>query len=225
VDCSPTWTTVKGVRELTSTSYTVLGLLCLQPWTAYDLAGQMRRGWRFTWPRARSGIYEEPKKLVAQGLARAEQQPRGRASKTVYHVTEAGRAQFRRWLDQSSAEPRFESEAFVRILFADLADKDHLLRALRELAGQAEDFRADVVAQARDYLETGGPFPQRLHLIMLVGRFINEYVALLAGWAAWAEKEVQAWPDVTDAALVEDLAAKLGELLTAHDRPWPSARW
>ena len=54
---------------LTTTSYSVLALLALQPWTTYQLAKQMERSLGFIWPRAVSRLYEEPKKLVAAGLA------------------------------------------------------------------------------------------------------------------------------------------------------------
>jgi hypothetical protein len=38
--------------------------------------------------------------------------------------------------------------------------------------------------------------------MVLVGRFIQNYTALLEQWAAWASREVSDWPDVSDAALV-----------------------
>lgn len=57
------------VPALNSTSYAILGLLALKPWTTYELAQQMDRALGQFWPRAESRIYEEPKKLVACGLA------------------------------------------------------------------------------------------------------------------------------------------------------------
>ena len=62
---TPNRSIVKGVAKkelpsLTTTSYAVLGLLCVQPWTAYDLAQQMTRSTSFVWPRATSGLYNEP---------------------------------------------------------------------------------------------------------------------------------------------------------------------
>ncbi len=59
-----------GPRPLTSTSYAILGLLSLRPWTTYELAQQMQRALGQFWPRAESKLYEEPKKLVEHGLGR-----------------------------------------------------------------------------------------------------------------------------------------------------------
>ena len=48
-------------RPLTTTSYAILGLLSLRPWTTYELAQQMQRALGQFWPRAESKLYEEPK--------------------------------------------------------------------------------------------------------------------------------------------------------------------
>jgi hypothetical protein len=47
----------------------VLGLLAVQPWTAYELTQQMRRSLHYLWPKSESLLYTEPKKLVDAGLA------------------------------------------------------------------------------------------------------------------------------------------------------------
>lgn len=56
---------------LTTTSYAILGLLSVRPWSTYELAQQMDRSLGRIWPRAQSKLYEEPKKLVRLGLAEA----------------------------------------------------------------------------------------------------------------------------------------------------------
>ena len=35
------------MRKLSTTSYVILGLLALRPWTTYEIAHQMRRSIRF----------------------------------------------------------------------------------------------------------------------------------------------------------------------------------
>src|SRR5918998_1658963 len=54
--------------KLSTTSYAVLGLLGVRPWSTYELADQMSRALRWFWPRAQSNLYEAPKRLAAQGL-------------------------------------------------------------------------------------------------------------------------------------------------------------
>ena len=74
---------------LTPTSYAVLGLLAIKPYTTYELAKQVDRTLHRFWPRARSKLYEEPKKLVAHGLAEATPGAQGRRPRTVYSITAA----------------------------------------------------------------------------------------------------------------------------------------
>ena len=56
-------------EDLTPTSFAMLGLLAIQPWTTYELAKQMQRSVHFFWPRAERKLYDEPKRLAALGLA------------------------------------------------------------------------------------------------------------------------------------------------------------
>jgi len=76
-----------GRREPEQAQYAVLALLALQPWTTYQLATQMERGLGWIWPRAISRLYEEPKKLVAAGLATSRPGATGRRRSTVYSIT------------------------------------------------------------------------------------------------------------------------------------------
>src|SRR4029077_18661350 len=75
---SPIYSPIRSIvhrmfrRQLSPTSFAILGLLSIQPFTTYELAQQMDRTVSWFWPRAASMIYEEPKKLVAEGLATSQ---------------------------------------------------------------------------------------------------------------------------------------------------------
>ena len=73
--------------SLTTTSYAVLGLLAVKPWSSYELTRQMDRSLGRIWPRAVSKLYEEPKKLVSHGLATASTEQNGQRTRTVYAIT------------------------------------------------------------------------------------------------------------------------------------------
>ena len=103
---------------LTTTSYAVLSLLALQPWTTYQLARQMERSLGWIWPRAISRLYEEPKKLVAAGLAASRPGATGRRPSTVYTITPAGRDALAAWLAEPGTGPVLECEALVKVAYA-----------------------------------------------------------------------------------------------------------
>src|SRR5918994_6478306 len=94
---------------LTPTSYAILGLLAIKPWTTYELATQVERTVKRFWPRTRSKLYEEPKKLVAAGLAEAAKGAHGRRPRTVYTITPAGRRALAPRLGRGSAQPTVEA--------------------------------------------------------------------------------------------------------------------
>ena len=67
---------------LTTTSFAILGLLAVQPWSSYELTRQMDRSLGRIGPRAQSKLYEEPKKLVHHGLAGASAERVGLRGRT-----------------------------------------------------------------------------------------------------------------------------------------------
>ena len=209
------------MRKLTATSYAILGLLGVRSWSAYELTKQVRRSLHFCWPRAETRLYQEPKNLLEHGLVKATTTANGRRSRTEYAITAKGRKALRAWLGESSAPPRLESEALLRLFFADHGTKDDLLATLVELEEQALTLRRQAVEQGTEYLAGTAPFPERLHILALVGRFTLDHTALVAGWARWARAEIEGWPDVDSGEVspdvVRDFEAALAEL--APDAP------
>jgi DNA-binding PadR family transcriptional regulator len=185
------------VQKLTTTSYLILGHLALRDWSTYELAQQLKRSTRHYWPRAESKIYEEPKKLVAHGLATATKERTGRRPRTVYAITKQGRQALRDWLEETPQLPLVEFDGIVKVLFAEHGSKQQLLATLRSIRDQAERTREEHAALAEDLSQTGGPFPERLHLNALVFKFMWDQTETLINWATWAEQIVGKWPDDT----------------------------
>jgi DNA-binding PadR family transcriptional regulator len=181
--------------ELTTTSYALLGLLALKPWTTYELAQQMDRGLSSFWPRARSNLYAEPKRLVALGLAKATTQHVGRRPRTVYTITAAGRRSLATWLKTPGRAPSLEWEQLVQVFFADAGTKTDLLATLREVAAWSEQQNRFHRQRARAYLDGEGPFPERRAIQALTGAFLADFAAMVGTWATQAITDVAAWPD------------------------------
>lgn len=196
---------MSSLPGLTSTSYAILGLLCVRSWSAYELVQQMERGWQDVWPRAGRGIYNEPKKLVSHGYAAGRAERTGGRVRTVYAATEDGHLAFSHWLGQPSAPPAFEAEALVRVLFADHGSLAQLRAAIAELRDHARDRSAALHAQGLDYTSSGGPHRGRVHLLHLVGGFLAEQHAATLRWADWADAQIDAWTTTADAATIPDL--------------------
>jgi DNA-binding PadR family transcriptional regulator len=180
---------------LTTTSYAILGLLAVKPWTTYELAQQMRRALGQFWPRAESKLYEEPKKLVAHGLATATKESTGRRPRTVYSITAQGRRAMAEWVPQPGAGPVLEFEGLVKLFYAEHGSRADVLATLAEVQAWVDQQHRDSVGISRGYLDGEGPFPERLPWILLCGQFLEELHQAVERWVDWATAEVEQWPD------------------------------
>ena len=180
---------------LTTTSYAILGLLAIKPWTTYELAQQMQRALGQFWPRAESKLYEEPKKLVAHGLARASSELVGKRPRTVYSITAKGRRAMAAWVPTPGEGPVLEFEQLIKVFFAEHGTREDLLATIDSVRRWTDDrFRAGA-GISRTYLEGDGPFPERLPWLILTGQFLSELVQAVERWTDWASEAVAAWPD------------------------------
>jgi PadR family transcriptional regulator AphA len=190
-------------RQLTTTSYAILCLLAIRPWSTYELTKQMHRSLHHIWPRAESNVYAEPKRLVEAGLANAEVGKVGKRPRTVYTITVKGRNALERWLRMKSASSRVESEALVKVLFGNYGTKETLLQNLRAFAAEAAAVKELWRVIASEYDRGNETFPERVHVNSLIFRWIWEHAALNARWADWAIEQVEQWPDTGEPADVE----------------------
>jgi PadR family transcriptional regulator AphA len=181
--------------SLTSTSYAVLGLLSVKPWSSYELTQQMDRSLGRIWPRAASKLYEEPKKLVSHGLASATAEQNGQRTRTVYAITAAGRQALASWLHQPGDGPVLEFEQLMKVFFAENGTKADTLATLRAAQEWAQARCAESLAVGEAYAGGEGAFPQRLPELQLASRFITDFYLLVLDWARWAAAIAGTWPD------------------------------
>jgi DNA-binding PadR family transcriptional regulator len=186
---------MSSARGLTTTSYAILGLLAVQPWSTYELTRQMNRSLGRFWPRAESKLYEEPKKLVAQGLAVATAEQVGRRPRTVYAITDEGRRALAAWLQTPGAGPVLEFEQLLKVFFSDHGTKADALASLAAARDWAAEQNEENKRAAHAYATGEGPFPQRAAQTMLAGAFLTDFCLLVARWAEWATEHVEQWPD------------------------------
>ncbi|MGN6380118.1 MAG: hypothetical protein ACTHNU_14290, partial [Gaiellales bacterium] len=123
----------------------------------------------------------------------------GGRRRTVYSFTDSGRAALSDWLAQPSSPQRYESEALLKVFFAENGARADLLRSIRALRDDAlaavEHFQ-----QFADAYDAGnGQYPQRFALSALVARLLSEQQAATARWPSWAEEIASNWDTPTAA--------------------------
>jgi DNA-binding PadR family transcriptional regulator len=208
-------------RALTPTSYAVLGLLAIRSWTTYELATQLDRTLSRFWPRARSKLYEEPKKLVEHGLAQATVGANGRRPRTVYTITPSGRTALAGWLATDSAAPVFESEHVLKVFYAEQGSTTDLLATLAHLRAWVHERTLHNISVGSSYERGEGPYPDRVATLQLTGRFLDDYLEMLDRWAARSQTVVASWPDEPGQALPDPQAmTEIVAQASARARRW-----
>lgn len=190
-------------KKMTVSSYAVLALLELRPWTGYELTRQAQRSLRYAWPRSERLLYAEPKKLVRFGYATTGKETFQGRNRNIYEITEEGRAALKEWAGSRTQPPQIEIEALLRVLFADHGSLDDLHRALDELEADIGEHHQAIVELMGTYLEGGHPFPERTHLSVLFATFQIETFKTIERWIEFARREIHEWPTTEDLGMNE----------------------
>jgi DNA-binding PadR family transcriptional regulator len=207
---------MSSAPTLSTTSYAILGLLAVRAWTTHELVQQVDRSLRRIWPRATSKLYEEPKKLVAHGYARATDDPVGRRRRTRYTITARGRRALAAWLNEPGDGPVLECEQLVKIHLADGGSTTDVVANLAAMRAWVLEQNEEHLATARAYLEGRSAFPERAALNQLPGRFLTDFYVMVARWVAWASDVVERWPDDVTQAPFDVAAAEEAVRLAEH---------
>jgi len=202
--------------RLSTTSYAVLGLLALRSWTGYELTQQARRSLAYCWPKEDSVLYEEPRRLTALGLARAEQErDRGR-TRNRYSITDAGRSALHTWLATPTGPPHIELEPLLRLTFADQGEVDDIKATIAALRDWAANLRADGIDVLRGYQDDKAPFPDRLHISVLTACYYKAIYDATIAFCDLAQDEVADWDRTEGLGATLRTRELLSQLLTGE---------
>ena len=205
-------------RRPTTSSYAVLALLDLKPWTGYELTIQAQRSLTYAWPKSLRLLYSEPKKLVDFGYATTYKEKVGKRSRNVYEITDEGRAALKEWMAMRSQPPRIEVEALLRVLFADQGSVEDLRVVLEQLEDDIGERHQAVVSLMASYLEGSHPFPDRTHLSVLFATFQVEIFKSIERWVEFAQAEIDGWTTTADHGM-DERTEELTRLLAADESP------
>lgn len=184
-------------KTRSTTSYALLGLLRLRSWGTYELAQQVKRSLRWFWPRAERSIYQEPKVLVAEGLATATIEAVGKRPRTVYSITDAGLEELAHWLSEPPEPRTMDFAAMIKIFFADAGTLGQLEDTLSAVEAEARAKIAQLTTMSRESLAKF-PFPNRLHLSATALRMHLDQEIAIVRWVQWMREQTTHWTSTTD---------------------------
>lgn len=137
-----------------SLRYALLAILRVGPLSGYDLQKQFSQSVGHVWHAPDSQIYPELRKMEAAGLVNGEEQVRGaRGTRRVYHVTDAGEAAYREWMQTPLDYQRVRDPAHLRAAYLENttpdAARDFLRRHIAYWEGELEQFQGELDHIAR----------------------------------------------------------------------------
>jgi PadR family transcriptional regulator, regulatory protein AphA len=105
-------------RELTPTSYIVLGLLDEEPGTPYELKARVAAGLGNFWTVQHAQLYTETARLAGEGFLDEEREDEGRRRKT-YSITKKGKAALATWVgdDAVTELPEARDLGLLKLFF------------------------------------------------------------------------------------------------------------
>jgi len=189
--------------RITISSYAVLALLSLRPWTGYELTNQAQRSLRHAWPKSERLLYSEPKKLVELGYATTHKEQIGNRTRNVYEITDLGSDALKERTKTRTRPPHIEVEALLRLLFADHGSIEDLRGALDDLEDDIGTQHGAIVELMSSYLDGGHPFPERTHLSVLFATFQIEMFRSIERWIEFARTEIDEWPTTKNLGMTQ----------------------
>jgi DNA-binding PadR family transcriptional regulator len=141
-----------------SLRYALLALLRVGPLSGYELQKQFAMSVGHVWHAPDSQIYPELRKMEAEGLIEGEEQPRGqRATRRVYHVTDAGNRAFLDWMQTPLEYARVRDPAHLRAAYLEAASpaaaREFFRRHIAQWEGELAQWEGELVRIA----ETANP--------------------------------------------------------------------
>jgi DNA-binding PadR family transcriptional regulator len=173
-------------ETLNPLSYVVLALVGEQGAGAHDLVQMMRQGGPVYWGGAPSRLYSEPKRLAKLGYLAAAKAPGRTTQRTVYTMTNSGRAALREWLATPAQFPRIKNEAHLRLLAGDMLTDQQIVDSFRGMLPELDQL--DALAQ--QMYDQADRTPHRARYLRLSHAYARRLIAVHREWIAAIEHEL-----------------------------------
>ena len=144
---------------LTPTGRVILGMIALGRQTGYDIKQFVDKSTRHFWAASYGQIYPELRRLEDAGLITGQSEPTGGRARTVYELTEAGKAALSDWLEpEPDAIFEVRDESMLKLFFSDLGTAEQRIsniRAMREAHERTLAQLCSLEAKSEGHLHEG----------------------------------------------------------------------
>ena len=143
-----------------SLDYAILGFLNYHLYSGYDLKKIFDSSVRHFWPADQSQIYRTLARLTEQGYVEMEKIAQNdRPDRKVYHITESGRTELRRWLSGPPPLDEPRSAPLIQVFFSGQFTDEEILQKFEGYAAMMRSI-LEVYDQVPEQI---GPFSQEVN--------------------------------------------------------------
>ena len=123
--------------------YAVLGFLSWRPGSGYEIRQTISESIGNFWSESYGQIYPALRELEREGLARrsVERTP-GKPDRHVYTITDAGRSELRRWLEQPAEPHVYRVEVLIKLFFGEQVSVESSLAQVARYRAEHEGLLA-----------------------------------------------------------------------------------
>ena len=132
------------------TPLVILGLLCTEPMSGYELKGAIERTVGHFWSESYGQIYPALKRLEEQGLVTSQDASQGGRKRKVYTITDGGRERLAGWLAEPPQASPMRNELLLKVFFGQSAPDGALqahLAGTIAAARRSEGMMQAIIAQ------------------------------------------------------------------------------
>ena len=128
---------------INKTRYAILGVLLEGPTSGYEIKSLMGRSTVYFWRESDSTIYPMLKVLAMEGKVLPKTVYVGKKKKEVFSITEAGREEFKAWLESPTGSETPRNEFLLKLFFVtDRKEMDRLFQErLEKVEGIYEEYK------------------------------------------------------------------------------------
>ncbi len=118
------------MRSVNKTRYAILGALLDGPCSGYEIKSLMGRSTVYFWRESDSTIYPMLKVLAEEGKAVPNIDYVGKKKRELFSITEAGRAEFKAWVESPTGLETSRNEFLLKLFF--ITDRGEMVRLFQE---------------------------------------------------------------------------------------------
>jgi DNA-binding PadR family transcriptional regulator len=174
-----------------SLEHAILGFLQYKPFTGYDLKAVFDTSVHHFWPADQSQIYRTLARLAQRGWAEVDVIHRDdRPVRKVYHITDAGREEFRRWLTVPVPRQEPRNARLIQVFFAGQLSDEEILAVFEQEAKEMRDLLApyaQIPTQAEPFAKLVGS-PREVFFWLLT---LEAGIRTAEAHMAWVESVIE----------------------------------